>query len=227
MSNNKSNDVRSRDDSHLRRIVTDARRAIRSEGIEDQPLDLKTIARKKRAALLDERLKRGEPLLLVLTKRGWQWVNDQLERLTDLRSEDLAEGLPLGMARLCPAPPAEYTLAEGPSALGLKIELPGGIARVSIRLTPGSSGTPTDDEWQLKCDLEEGSKLDHLAVGVGTRDTPPTRISNVRSGRPAVFDLAPAIGKIYRMVFIWTSADGSRQEHQLDLPLQQEEPSSP
>jgi hypothetical protein len=59
MSEKKLDNVRSRDDSHLRKRVSETREWMRAEGIEEQPLDWEAIAREEQALWWREQLRQA------------------------------------------------------------------------------------------------------------------------------------------------------------------------
>ena len=59
MNDKKPDNARSRDDSHLRKLVSETREWMQSEGIEELPLDWAAIAREEQARWWRERLQQA------------------------------------------------------------------------------------------------------------------------------------------------------------------------
>jgi len=81
MSENRSEDTRSRDDRHLRKLVSETRAWMRAEGIEERPLEWEAIARDEQARWWRERLRRA---LADLAARGQEFAEPLATRLRKL-----------------------------------------------------------------------------------------------------------------------------------------------
>lgn len=81
MNKNKSKDVRSRDDTHLRKLVSETREWMKTEGIEEQALDWEAVAREEQALWWRERLRQA---LTELAERSREFADSVAERIRQL-----------------------------------------------------------------------------------------------------------------------------------------------
>ena len=100
MSEKKPDNVRSRDDSHLRKRVSETRAWMKAEGIEEQPLDWEAIGREEQALWWRKRLRQA---LSELAQRSREFADSIAARLKQL---------------------AEATESQAAAALEVILELP-------------------------------------------------------------------------------------------------------
>jgi hypothetical protein len=81
MSEKTSEEARSRDDQHLRKLVSDTREWMRAQGIADRALDLEAVAREEEALWWRERLRQA---LAQLAARGGALATSLAARLRQL-----------------------------------------------------------------------------------------------------------------------------------------------
>jgi hypothetical protein len=109
MSEKKSDNVRSRDDSHLRKRVSETREWMRAEGIEERPLDWEAIAREEQALWWRERLRQA---LAELAARSREFADSIAVRLRQLAAAAEAQAAAALEVTLDVAEQVGHVLAE-------------------------------------------------------------------------------------------------------------------
>jgi hypothetical protein len=134
MSEKKSDNVRSRDDSHLRKWVSETREWMRAEGIEERPLDWEAIAREEQALWWREQLRQALSELAQRSREFADSIAAHLKQLAEATGSQAAAALEVALdaakqvgrvlaepAQACLRPDAGVQFTYAPAALRSKL----------------------------------------------------------------------------------------------------------
>lgn len=170
---------------------------------------------------------------LVLAENVWHWATDQLELLEQVTSQTIKTGKHVlewiveSPSVLASIAQPEQGLALGGAfhwgqgrepILALSLELPSKRARVLLAIVPDYRAAEEQLEWLFRFELDPGSWLKTLQVGVESSSRLGAGTRTVRAGRPADFRFAPPAKGSYYAFFEWKEEDGSRQTYRAEIP---------
>lgn len=161
---------------------------------------------------------------LVLTRRsGWQWRGTDRSRWRPVTEQDVRDERAVGAWRLAVVPAYAHSFklhedVKPPQSLSL--ELPENAAL--IRLHVVHDHVAHQDVWQVIVELDPGSAVESLIVGLGD-DRAVTRGSfTLRADRKLTLQVEPPTQDVYWLHFSWTSdavPNPAWREHKVELPL--------
>lgn len=193
----------------------------------DQLETLRAVVNEQRESWLAFAQSLGRPKqALVLTRRaGWQWRGAARPLRRALTEQDVASGRAIGAWRLVPTPARAHSFklhGDNKPPCSLSLSLPEDAALVLLHVVPDRLATVHKEIWQLIVELDPGSRLNSLIVGIGNEQAITKGSVALDADRERKFQIEPPEQDAYWLHFAWPSGAATGAEwpkYKIELPL--------
>jgi hypothetical protein len=147
--------------------------------------------------------------VLVLTGRsGWQWRGASRSLWRALTEQDVKDEHAVGAWRLAWAPERAFGFKlheDIKPPLSLSLSLPEDAALIRLHVIHEYVVTMHRDMWRMAVELDPGSRLKSLIVGVGNEQAITKESITLEVGSERTFQIEPSEQDFYWLHFAWPS----------------------
>jgi len=194
---------------------------------QDQLETLRAVVNEQREGWMAFSQSLGSPKqALVLTSRaGWQLRGAARSRWRALTEQDVASGRAIGAWRLAPTPARAQSFklhGDNKPPCSLSLLLPEDAALILLHVVPDRLAAVHKEIWQLIVELDPGSRLNSLIVGIGNEQAITKGSVALDADRERTFQIEPPKQDTYWLHFAWppyAAAGAEWPKYKVELPL--------